>query len=120
MQEKFNAEGFDPDIPDGCIWSVPIKILTCHGKIIEVPLDSKETTITLNNMKKNDWYKINPDFVGYYRVQYLTKNDMANLNVAIEKKKLNELDRLSLLGDLIAIENHPQSKVSSGFKKWKF
>merc|ERR1712051_150749 len=56
-QEKFNADGSCSD--DGYMWCVPVKILTSNNDVIEVLLDSKETIVTLDNMKEEDWFKVN-------------------------------------------------------------
>ena len=44
---------------DGYMWCVPVKILTSNNDVIEVLLDSKETIVTLDNMKEEDWFKVN-------------------------------------------------------------
>ena len=41
------------------MWCVPVKILTSNNDVIEVLLDSKETIVTLDNMKEEDWFKVN-------------------------------------------------------------
>ena len=85
------------------MWCVPVKILTSNNDVIEVLLDSKETIVTLDNMKEEDWFKVNTGCVGYYRVHYQDEQDLNRLKPAIENKILGEVDRLSLIDDLFAL-----------------
>ena len=99
-QEKFNADGSSTDAYS---WCVPIKILTSNNDVVEVLLDSKETIVTLDNMKEDAWFKLNPNMVGYYRVHYQDDKDLNKLKPAIEQKVVNEVDRLSLIDDIFAL-----------------
>ena len=99
-QEKFNADGSSTE---GYMWYVPIKILTSKKNVVEVLLDSKETIVTLENMKEEDWFKVNVGCVGYYRVHYKDDRDINRLKPAIENKILDEVDRLSLIDDIFAL-----------------
>ena len=98
-QEKFNADGSDSE--SGYMWCIPIKILDNFGKVTEILMETKETIVTLENDVK--WFKLNPDFVGYYRVHYKKQQDLDNLKPAIEDKTLNEVDRLGLIDDIFAL-----------------
>jgi len=100
-QEKFNADGSCSD--DGYMWCVPIKILTSNNDVTEVLLENKETIVTLDNMKEDDWFKVNSGCVGYYRVHYQDEQDLNRLKPAIESNKLGEVDRLSLIDDIFAL-----------------
>jgi len=99
-QEKFNADGTSTP---GAQWNVPIKIMKNNKEVIEVLMEQKELIVKLENVQESDWYKVNPDFYGYYRVQYVNENDVKNLKPAIEAKVLNEVDRLSLVDDMFAL-----------------
>ena len=104
-QEKFNADGGCGDEANNFHWNVPIKILTSKGTVEEVLLEDKNMTVTLDNLDDETWYKVNPDFVGYYRVAYDdcdTKN-FEMLKSAIQNQTLPEVDRLGLLDDLFAL-----------------
>lgn len=102
-QTKFST-GDAPAPCDGH-WMVPISVSTSHDpkKIAaQLVLNSKETTIDLANVGPNDWVKINPGTVGFYRTQY--PGDMlAKFIPAIQDKSLPPLDRLGLLDDLFAM-----------------
>ncbi len=101
-QEKFTADGSAP--ASGYMWCVPIKIAMANGQSKEVLLDGPEMTVTLDNMAGDqDWFKLNPDFYGYYRVQYLNEGDRGRLRNAIASNALNEVDRLALVDDLFAL-----------------
>jgi puromycin-sensitive aminopeptidase len=99
-QEKFNADGSESP---GYLWCVPIKILTSSGAVKEVVMENKEIIITLDNMNENDWFKLNPEFFGYYRVHYHNEDDLKRLRPAIENQSLSQVDRLSLIDDLFAL-----------------
>merc|ERR1711953_1573379 len=97
-QEKFNADGSASEA--GYMWCIPIKILDDTGKVTEILMETKETIVTLENIK---WFKLNPDFVGYYRVHYQNQKDLDGLRNAIENKVLSEVDRLGLIDDTFAL-----------------
>ena len=63
-QEKFNADGTSTP---GAQWNVPIKIMKNNKEVIEVLMEQKELIVKLENVQESDWYKVNPDFYGYYR-----------------------------------------------------
>ena len=81
-QEKFNADGSSTP---GALWNVPIKIMKSNKEVIEVLMDQKELIVKLQDVQEQDWYKVNPDFYGYYRVQYLNEDDVKRLKPAIGK-----------------------------------
>ena len=101
-QEKFRADGSTEE-DKTFHWNVPIKISTSEGSVREYLLQEKCTTITLDNLDKQTWYKVNPGFVGYYRVAYCDTANMELLKTAIENQTLSEIDRLGLLDDLFAL-----------------
>ena len=72
------------------------------GATKQVLLETESTTVVLEGCAPNDWFKLNPGFEGFYRVQY-TPEDLALLRPAIESKALGEVDRLNLLNDTFAL-----------------
>jgi aminopeptidase N len=76
--------------------------LIISGITKQVLLDTESTTVVLESCAPNDWFKLNPGFQGFYRVQY-TPEDLALLRPAIESKVLGEVDRLNLLNDTFAL-----------------
>ena len=104
-QEKFDADGGSSEESKMYHWNVPIKIKTSKGNVQEFLLEDKSMTVTVNDLDESTWYKINPEFVGYYRVAYddADPNNMEMLKAAIQSQELSEVDRLGLLDDLFAL-----------------
>lgn len=102
-QERFIADGSADD--QKTIWMIPISIATPKKKDAVTFVFDKETTeVTIEDVSENDWIKINPDTVGFYRTQYLP--EMLETFVkqeVIQKRVLPPLDRLGLLDDLCAL-----------------
>ena len=65
-------------------------------------METESTTVVLEGCSSSDWFKLNPGFEGFYRVQY-TPEDLALLRPAIASKALGEVDRLNLLNDTFAL-----------------
>jgi len=118
-QEKFNADGSTDAPTKSFQWKVPVKILTSSGKVHEVLLEDKSTTVTLDDVDLNatgSWYKVNAGFVGYYRVKYENPEDLLQLRPAIEEKTLSEVDRLGLMDDLFALVQAGKTDTVSALK----
>lgn len=98
-QEKFNADGSKSS---GYLWCVPISIITSSGARKEVLLETDSMTVTLENSPAGEWFKLNPEFVGFYRVHY-PPEVLAVLRPAIENNSLTQVDRLQLLNDTFAL-----------------
>uniref|UniRef100_A0A673WR73 Aminopeptidase n=1 Tax=Salmo trutta TaxID=8032 RepID=A0A673WR73_SALTR len=86
-------------------WMVPISI--CTGEDpgctkLKVLLDSPETTITINNVSPDQWVKINPGTVGFYRIQY-SSGMLESLLPGIRDLTLLPVDRLGLQNDLFSL-----------------
>uniref|UniRef100_A0A8C7VPP4 Aminopeptidase n=1 Tax=Oncorhynchus mykiss TaxID=8022 RepID=A0A8C7VPP4_ONCMY len=103
-QKKFCASG--PHNGEDCPnWMVPISI--CTGEDpgctkLKVLLDSPETTITINNISPDQWVKINPGTVGFYRIQYSSAM-LEGLLPGIRDLTLLPVDRLGLQNDLFSL-----------------
>ncbi|XP_078702253.1 puromycin-sensitive aminopeptidase-like isoform X2 [Branchiostoma floridae x Branchiostoma belcheri] len=102
-QSKFCAEG--PSEDDSSLWMVPVSISTSQSPATAVKtllLDQRETTVTIDNIKPDDWVKLNPGTVGFYRTQY--SSDMLDrLLPAIKDQSLPPRDRLGIQNDLFAL-----------------
>ena len=48
-------------------------------------MDQKTMDVTLPNLGPSDFFKLNPDFVGYFRVQY-SSQDLDTLCTAVKNK----------------------------------
>ena len=100
------------------LWQVPITITTSsnYSKSSKQSyiLTSKSDQITLKGVGANDWFKINPDFCGFYRVNY-SQELLSKLITAIEKHQLNCFDRLNILNDVSAMACTGQVSFSTYF-----
>ncbi|KAL8585740.1 hypothetical protein ACOMHN_056369 [Nucella lapillus] len=104
-QEKFCADG--KQAGDGCNykWMVPISVSTDSSPdkpVSTILMNNNKATVTLTDIKPEEWIKVNTDTVGVYRVQY--SSDMLDLLIpAIKNKSLPPKDRLGLQNDLYAL-----------------
>jgi len=102
-QEKFCG---DPnDKTDKSLWMVPLTFSikgradeVCH----EIMLEAQTTEIVIPNVGPNDWVKVNPGTVGFYRTSY-SQSILNKLIPAIQDKSLPPLDRLGIVDDLFAL-----------------
>ncbi|XP_016993881.2 puromycin-sensitive aminopeptidase isoform X1 [Drosophila takahashii] len=102
-QCKFTADGSPAD--ENCLWVVPISVSTSKnptGIAKTFLLDKTAMEVTLENVDEDDWIKINPGTVGYYRTRY-SKEMLEQLMPAVEKMELPPLDRLGLIDDMFAM-----------------
>jgi puromycin-sensitive aminopeptidase len=119
-QEKFTADGSPAD--PSFKWQVPINIVTSTGHSSSVLLRDNSMDIVVEDQPSDAWVKVNHNYVGYYRVQYPSEY-MERFVPDINSRKLNELDRLGLLDDLMAMVQAgrvsttvPLKLIGSGFK----
>lgn len=101
-QNKFTANGADAE---DYFWIVPITVSTAkapHEIAASTILNKKTMTIEIDNVDENDWIKINPGTIGYYRTRY-TPEMLDLLIPAIKNQTLPPLDRLGLIDDLFAL-----------------
>jgi len=102
-QRKFCADG--DSTGDVSLWMVPVSVSTASSPekaVHKFVLDSKDITVTIENVDPNDWLKINVGSVGFYRTQYSSEM-LESLLVAIRDKSLPPRDRLGLQNDLFAL-----------------
>ncbi|XP_065888501.1 puromycin-sensitive aminopeptidase-like [Dysidea avara] len=101
-QTKFCADGCDKPYKD-YLWMVPVTIATKNNKsAASIPLETKTSTVTIDNIDPNDWVKVNPGSVGFYRVNY--QSDMlAGLLQAVSDGSLDTRDRIQLIDDVLAL-----------------
>ncbi|XP_013782586.1 puromycin-sensitive aminopeptidase-like [Limulus polyphemus] len=102
-QEKFCADGNAEG--DNLRWLVPINITTARSPqqiVKQVLLEASSMEVLIENVEPNEWVKINPGTVGYYRTLY-TPDILAQLQPAVEDQTLPPLDRLGLQNDFFAL-----------------
>lgn len=101
-QDKFFADG----VSQGSYhWQVPVSVSSSENPketIASTLLDQKSCTLTLNGVKPDQWIKLNPGQVGFYRVQYSSAM-LELLLPAIRDNSLPPRDRLGLQSDLFAL-----------------
>ncbi|XP_019871557.2 puromycin-sensitive aminopeptidase isoform X1 [Aethina tumida] len=102
-QSKFIADGSKPT--EEYLWMIPISISTSKNpgkEAISTVLSTKQADVHIADVGPNDWIKINPGTIGFYRTQYPPEM-LEKLIPAIRNKSLPPLDRLGLLDDLFAM-----------------
>lgn len=115
-QSKFCADGSQPE--EEHLWMIPISVSTSQNPnaiATSIVLNTKQTTITIPDVHINDWIKINPGTVGFYRTQY-PSDMLARFVPAIHDKSLPPLDRLDLLDDLFALVQAGQTSTVEALK----
>ncbi|XP_038635112.1 puromycin-sensitive aminopeptidase isoform X1 [Scyliorhinus canicula] len=104
FQKKFCAGG--PYAGSDCPhWMVPISICTSEDVScdnMKVLLDQPEMTITVKNVKPDQWIKLNPGTVGFCRIQY-SPTMLESLLPSIRNLALPPVDRLGLQNDLFSL-----------------
>ncbi|XP_037106033.1 puromycin-sensitive aminopeptidase [Syngnathus acus] len=103
-QKKFCASG--PHNGEDCpYWMVPISICTSKDPTcnkLQVLLDKPQTILTLQGVTPDQWVKVNPGTVGFYRMQYSSPM-LESLLPGIRDLSLQPVDRLSLQNDLFSL-----------------
>ncbi|XP_075224213.1 puromycin-sensitive aminopeptidase isoform X2 [Lycorma delicatula] len=110
-QSKFYAagnkikNGNSGDGQDGALWMVPIMFIKsgdpkkeCHSAVLQ----ERSMRVTIDNIKPDEWVKLNPGTVGFYRTCYPSHLQDKFLP-SIQDKSMPPLDRLGLLDDLFAL-----------------
>lgn len=104
-QEKFCADGKQAGDGLNYKWMVPISVSTGSSPdkpVSTILMDKPTATITLSDIKPEDWVKVNTGTMGVYRVHY--SSDLLDLLIpAIKNKSLPPKDRLGLQNDLYAL-----------------
>jgi aminopeptidase N len=130
-QQRFIADGSADE--ENLQWKIPVTVFNGSDpkKIAkQVLMDKPEITLTLDNMSENDWFKLNFNSIGLYRVKY-ESNTLARLNEPIANKTLSPQDRLMIQNDVAALCNAghqsfvdflkllPSYKDEDNFTVWK-
>ncbi|XP_011182080.1 puromycin-sensitive aminopeptidase isoform X2 [Zeugodacus cucurbitae] len=115
-QNKFTADGSAPD--GDYTWVIPVTISTSRDpeKIAKTfLLDQKSMEVVLDNVSADDWVKINPGTVGFYRTRY-SKEMLEKLLPAVRQMELPPLDRLGLIDDMFAMVQAGQASTAEVLK----
>ncbi|XP_017474998.1 PREDICTED: puromycin-sensitive aminopeptidase-like isoform X1 [Rhagoletis zephyria] len=111
-QNKFTADGSAPD--GDYTWVIPVTVSTSRdpSKIAKTfLLDKKTMEVVLDDVSADDWVKINPGTVGFYRTRY-SKEMLEKLLPAVRKMVLPPLDRLGLIDDMFAMVQAGQASTA--------
>jgi len=90
---------------DDQMWMVPLSFSTSRSPseaIHKVILEAKTAEVRLESIDAQDWVKLNPGSVGFYRVQYPPEM-LEQFKSAVASKVMPALDRNSLVDDLFAL-----------------
>jgi len=110
-QQRFLADGTKEEA--GSMWMVPVEIATsrCPSKTAHsFVLDATSTQVVLEDMRPDEWFKVNPGQMGFYRTCY-SPELLKQLVSAIGHGTLPALDRLGLIDDLFALVQAGQSST---------
>ena len=110
-QEKFTIDGTLSEQDQNAKWLIPVSIISQNNSTpTQLLLETKATEVVLENVEPNEWIKLNPGTVAFYRVHYSVEL-LEQFQSAIENRTLIPLDRLSLQNDVFALVQ--SGKVSS-------
>uniref|UniRef100_A0A1A9WA91 Puromycin-sensitive aminopeptidase n=1 Tax=Glossina brevipalpis TaxID=37001 RepID=A0A1A9WA91_9MUSC len=111
-QTKFTADGSKPE--EDYTWVIPITISTSKNpKFIASTFLMKEKCmeVIVNDVRPDEWIKINPGTVGYYRTRY-SKRMLEKVMPAVKNMELPPLDRLGLINDMFAMVQAGQASTA--------
>lgn len=103
-QRKFCASG-PHNGEESPLWMVPISICTSESPAsakVRLLMDKPETTVVLEGVTSDQWVKLNPGTVGFYRTQY-SPSMLDSLLPGIRDLSLQPVDRLGLQNDLFSL-----------------
>ncbi len=102
-QERFVYERLvDPGAAEDTVWHVPVTVAASGGEAASTLVDSPQASIRLPEGAGEGWIKVNPDQVGFYRVNY-TSAGWERLRPAVEGMEVSAIDRLGLQDDAFAL-----------------
>lgn len=102
-QQRFLADGTKDE--NNTMWMVPIEIATSRSPTTpskSFVLEGETAEVVLDDIRTDEWFKMNPGQVGFYRTCYEPEL-LKHLVSAIDHQTLPPLDRLGLLDDLFAL-----------------
>jgi puromycin-sensitive aminopeptidase len=103
-QERFVYDRLLGDVEAGPeVWRVPVTVSAPGTASASTVMESKESILTLPAASPaDDWYKVNADQTGFYRVNY-SAEDWQRLAPAISGLELPATDRLGIQNDAYAL-----------------
>ncbi len=104
FQERFVYDRLlgDED-PNPEVWQVPVSISGPGAATASTVMEDKDVVVALAAARpERDWYKVNSDQTGFYRVNY-SSEDWQRLAPAISAQELPATDRLGIQNDAYAL-----------------
>ena len=102
-QSRFVYEHLvDPGATEDTVWHVPVTIAAQGGEAVSTLMDGPQAAIRLPGGRAGGWIKVNPDQVGFYRVNY-DADGWERLRPAVEGMEVSAIDRLGLQNDAFAL-----------------
>ena len=102
-QERFVYDRLLGEEPNPEVWQVPVSVSAPGVASASTVMDTREAVITLPAASPSeDWYKVNADQTGFFRVNYSTE-DWQRLAPAISALELPATDRLGIQNDAYAL-----------------
>ena len=102
-QEKFSIDGQLSEKDQQTKWLVPLSIITQNNsKPVKVLLENRSQEVIIENVKPNEWVKLNPGMTSFCRISYSIEL-LEQFQQSILDKTLNSIDRLNLQNDLFAL-----------------
>ena len=84
------------------VWPVPVTVAAAGAGVTASLVSAATGTIQVAAPQQPDWFKVNPDQTGFYRVNY-TDADWDRLAPAIASQALPATDRLGIQNDAYAL-----------------
>ncbi len=89
--------------PNPEVWQVPVTVSAPGSNSASTVMNSKDAVLTLPaSSPAEDWYKVNADQTGFYRVNYAPE-DWQRLTPAISAQQIPATDRLGVQNDAYAL-----------------
>lgn len=101
-QERFLRSGEKDTLT---IWKIPIDYITQDNRTKRVSFLMTDPSVHIKletPVSSSSWIKLNVNQTGLYRVQY-SSSMLERLKKPIQEKVLNNVDRLSIIGDAFAV-----------------
>ncbi|CAD5218972.1 unnamed protein product [Bursaphelenchus okinawaensis] len=97
-QQRFLADG----TTDNTIWHVPINVITSSNKEFKFLLTKQQDTFEMDNIKADEYIKVNSNCSGFYRVMY---SEDATTKLITHFDNLSTADRFGIASDLFVLAN---------------
>ena len=103
-QERFVYDSLlGGEEPNPEVWQVPVTVSSPRSVSASTVMESREAVVTLPAaISSDDWYKVNADQTGFYRVNY-SADDWQRLSPAISAREFPATDRLGIQNDAYAL-----------------